>query len=161
VCWLELSLGLGIGGNNADARNNTASADGSYVSFTVPFRGRFWFMDTHSLIGDAGLGFTHYRISADLENGAGITGEYKRNTTAMILHAGLGYGFRPNGFEAGPRLALVVGGLLHPTKLGSSSISVPGTFGAGGAGIKTAMDEETNKLDDIEPYAEASFGWLF
>jgi outer membrane protein OmpA-like peptidoglycan-associated protein len=160
VCWLELSLGLGFGGNNADAKNNTASADGSYLSLTVPFRGRFWFMDTHSLIGDAGLGFTHYRISADLNDGAGRTGEYTRNTTAMIAHAGLGYGFRPNGSEAGWRLALTLGGLLHPTKLGSSSISAPATF-TGGPGIKTAMDNETNELDDIEPYAEASFGWLF
>jgi hypothetical protein len=44
--------------------------------------------------------------------------------------------------------------------LGSSSISVPAAFG-GGAAIRTAMDNETNELDDIEPYAEASFGWLF
>jgi hypothetical protein len=160
VCWLELSLGLGIGGNDADAENVTASADGSYVSFTLPLRGRFWFMDRHSLIGDLGLGLTHYRISAELDGGAGRTGEYTRNTTPLILHAGLGYGFRPNGAEAGPRLALVLGGLLHPTKLGSSEISTQATF-TGGAGIQNAMDEETNDLDDIEPYAEASFGWLF
>ena len=78
----------------------------------------------------------------------------------MILHAGLGYGFRPNGSEAGWRLALTLGGLLHPTKLGSSSISAPAAF-TGGPGIKGAMDAETNQLEDIEPYAEASFGWLF
>ena len=82
------------------------------------------------------------------------------NTTAMILHAGLGYGFRPNGPEAGPRLALILGGLLHPSKLGSSSTSAPAAF-TGLDGIKGAMDAETNKLDDIEPYAELSFGWLF
>jgi outer membrane protein OmpA-like peptidoglycan-associated protein len=160
ICWLELSLGLGIGGNNAEASNNPASADGRYVSFTVPFRGRFWFMDRHSLIGDAGLGFSHYRISADLDDGGAGTGEYTRNTTPLIAHLGLGYGFRPNGAEAGPRLALAIGGLLHLTKLGSSTITSTAAF-AGGPGLKTAMDNETNKLDDIEPYGEISFGWLF
>ncbi len=160
ICWLELSLGLGIGFNDADASATNADADGRYVSFTVPLRGRFWFMDRHSFIGDAGLGFTHYRISADLDDGAGGTGSYKRNTTPLIGHLGLGYGFRPNGAQAGPRLALVLGGLLHLTKLGDSSINTNATF-TNGPALKTALDNETNDLDDLEPYAEASFGWLF
>lgn len=160
ICWLELSLGLGLGLGDRDAQATNASADGSYWSLTVPLRGRFWFMDRHALIGDAGLGFTHYRISADLDDGAMGTGSYERNTTPLIGHLGLGYGFRPNRAEAGPRLALVLGGLVHFTKLGDSSTSLSGGF-TNGPALKTALDNETNELDDLEPYAEASFGWLF
>lgn len=160
ICWLELSLGVGLGLGGHDARATNATADGSYWSLTVPLRGRFWFMDRHALIGDAGLGFTHYRSSADLDDGAMASGSYERNTTPLIANLGLGYGFRPNGAQAGPRLALVVGGLLHLTKLGDSSISTNATF-ANGPALKAALDDETNELDDLEPYAEASFGWLF
>jgi outer membrane protein OmpA-like peptidoglycan-associated protein len=160
ICWLELSLGLGLGFGGRDASATDATADGSYWSLTVPLRGRFWFMDRHALIGDAGLGFTHYRFSADLSDGAMGTGSYERNTTPLIGHLGLGYGFRPNGAQPGPRLALVLGGLLHLTKLGDSSISTNAGFNNGPA-LKTALDNETNELDDLEPYAEASFGWLF
>lgn len=160
ICWLELSLGLGLGLGGRDAQATNATADGSYWSLTVPLRGRFWFMDRHAFIGDAGLGFTHYRMSADLDDGAMGTGSYKRNTTPLIGHLGLGYGFRPNRAQAGPRLALVLGGLVHFTKLGDSSTSLSGGF-TNGAALKTALDNETNELDDLEPYAEASFGWLF
>jgi outer membrane protein OmpA-like peptidoglycan-associated protein len=160
ICWLELSLGLGLGLGGRDAQATNAKGDASYWSLTVPLRGRFWFMDRHAFIGDAGLGFTHYRISADLDDGAMGTGSYERNTTPLIAHLGLGYGFRPNGAQAGPRLALVLGGLLHLTKLGDSSISTEAGF-ANGAALKAALDDETNELDDLEPYAEASFGWLF
>lgn len=160
ICWLELSLGLGLGLGGRDARATNATADGSYWSLTVPLRGRFWFMDRHAFIGDAGFGFTHYRFSADLDDGAMGTGTYERNTTPLIGHLGLGYGFRPNGAQAGPRLALVLGGLVHFTKLGDSTISQSGGF-TNGPALKTALDNETNELDDLEPYAEASFGWLF
>jgi hypothetical protein len=160
VCWLELSLGVGIGFNNADADEMGASADGRYWSLTVPLRGRFWFMDRHSLIGDAGIGFTHYRISADLEDGGGNDGDYVRRTTPFIGHLGVGYGFRPNGSQAGPRLAIAIGGLLHFSDLGDSEVDVPAGF-ANGAALQGAMDDETDGLSDLEPYGEVSFGWLF
>jgi outer membrane protein OmpA-like peptidoglycan-associated protein len=160
ICWLELSLGVGIGFNNEDAESDPAEADGRYVSFTVPLRGRFWFMDRHSVIGDVGIGFTHYRISADLDDGAGNSGSYTRRTTPLIGHLGLGYGFRPNGSQAGPRLAMLVGGLLHFTDLGDSSVDTDAGF-ADAAALQAAMDDETDDLSDLEPYAEVSFGWLF
>jgi outer membrane protein OmpA-like peptidoglycan-associated protein len=160
VCWLELSLGLGIGFNNADAETTNESADGRYVSLTVPFRARFWLMDRHAVIGDVGLGFTHYSLSADLEDGAGVGGSYDRSGTPLIGHLGLGYGFRPNGAQAGPRLALILGGLVHFTDLGDSSVDTDPGF-ANAAGLQAAMDDETDKLNDLEPYAELSFGWLF
>jgi outer membrane protein OmpA-like peptidoglycan-associated protein len=161
ICWLELSLGVGLGFNNADAENSEGgSADGRYVSFTVPVRGRFWFMDRHSVIGDLGVGFTHYRISADLDDGGGNSGSYTRRTTPLIGHLGVGYGFRPNGSQAGPRLALVVGGLLHFTDLGDSSADTDAGF-ANAAALEAAMDDETDDLSDLEPYGEVSFGWLF
>jgi outer membrane protein OmpA-like peptidoglycan-associated protein len=160
VCWLELSLGLGIGGRGVRLRDAGTLADGSYVSFTVPLRGRFWLMDRHSVIGDLGVGFTHYRISADLDDNVGSTGEYTRRTTPLIGHIGLGYGFRPNGAEAGPRLAIVLGALVHFTDLADSTANTPAGF-ANAAGLQAAVDRETNALADPEPYGEVSFGWLF
>lgn len=160
VCWLELSLGVGLGWRNLDAEAQNATGDGRYFSLTVPLRGRFWFMDRHSLIADAGLGVTHYRISADLEDGAGVKGEYRRRTTPLIGHLGIGYGFRPNGPRPGPRLALVVGGLLHLTGLGNSEIDVPAGF-ANAAALQAALDDESDELTDLEPYGEISVGWLF
>jgi OOP family OmpA-OmpF porin len=57
ICWLELSLGVGIGFGEFEASEAAGgSAEGDYVSFTVPLRGRIWFMDRHSLIGDVGVG---------------------------------------------------------------------------------------------------------
>ncbi|MDX2054523.1 MAG: OmpA family protein [Polyangiaceae bacterium] len=161
ICWLELSLGVGIGGRSIDASAPAPSKiDASYVSFTVPLRGRFWFMNRHSLIGDLGLGFTHYRISGDIADPAGLTGEIKRNTAPMIGHLGLGYGFRPNTFLAGPRFAFTVGALAHLTRLGDSELDVPAGF-ANGPQLQSELNRETNKLDDLEPYGELSFGWLF
>jgi hypothetical protein len=160
ICWLELSLGLGLGLGGRDATATNATADGSYWSLTVPLRGRFWFMDRHSVIADAGIGFTHYRISADLDDGGGNDGEYVRRTTPFIGHLGVGYGFRPNGPQAGPRLAIVIGGLFHLSDLGDSEIDVPAGF-ANGAPLQGAMDDETDGLADIEPYGEVSFVWLF
>jgi outer membrane protein OmpA-like peptidoglycan-associated protein len=160
ICWLELSLGVGLGSGGADAEAMTVTGDGSYVAFTLPLRARLWFMDRHALIADAGLGFTHYRISADLADAAGGTGSYTRNTTPVIANLGIGYGYRPNGANAGPRFALAVGGLLHLTGLGDSSIETGAAFADGNA-IQAALDRRTNELDDLEPYAEASFGWLF
>lgn len=160
ICWLELSVGVGIGGNNADAETTDESGDGRYLSLTVPLRGRFWFMDRHALIGDLGIGFTHYALDAELEDGAGVNGSYDRSSTPLIGHLGLGYGFRPNRAQAGPRLALVLGGLLHITELGDSSVDTDAGF-ANAAGIQGALDDETDGLADLEPYAELSFGWLF
>jgi hypothetical protein len=151
-------VGRGLGSFAAEEAAG-GSADGDYVSFTVPLRGRIWFLDRHSVIGDVGVGITHYRLSADLTDAAGAQGEYTRNTTPLIGHLGVGYGFRPNGSEAGPRLALVIGPLFHLTDLGGSEFTPAGL--AGGAAIQQAADAETDDLSDIEPYGEVSFGWLF
>jgi hypothetical protein len=160
ICWLELSLGVGIGTNNADADTMTESADGSYGSLTVPLRARVWFMDRHALIGDLGVGFTHYWISSDLEDAAGVDGSYERITTPLIGFAGLGYGFRPNRAQAGPRLALIVGGLMHFSELGASSVDTDTGF-ANAAAIQGALDDKTDELSDLEPYGELSFAWLY
>jgi outer membrane protein OmpA-like peptidoglycan-associated protein len=159
ICWLELSLGVGLGFGGFDTSDGAGGeAEGDYVSFTVPLRGRIWFMDRHSFIGDVGVGITHYRISADMTDAAGAQGDYTRNTTPLVAHLGVGYGFRPNSFEAGPRFALVVGPLFHLTDLGGSDVS---PAGLGGAGLQQGMDDETDELGDVELYGEASFGWLF
>jgi outer membrane protein OmpA-like peptidoglycan-associated protein len=160
VCWLELSLGLGLGWGDVSAETNSASGDGDYFSLTVPFRGRFWFMQTHSLIGDAGFGFTHYRMSADVEDDAGVEGEWERKTTPLIAHLGLGYGYRGNGPQAGPRFALVLGGLFHVTKLADSTMSTDAGFVNPG-GLQGELDSDSNRLRKFEPYGEVSIGWLF
>jgi len=159
VCWLELSLGVGLGwDDDVDAEVMGATADGSYFSLTVPLRGRFWFMKTHSLIADAGVGFTHYWLSADLDDGTN-SGEYERPSTPFIGHLGLGYGLRPNGAQAGPRLALIIGGLLQ-TKLSDSEVNATAAF-TNAAALQAELDQETNDLDNLEPYGEISIGWLF
>jgi len=160
VCWLELSLGVGLGWGDFSAETDDASGDGDYFSLTVPLRGRFWFMNTHSFIADAGFGITHYSLSADLEDNLGTEGDYGRNSTPLIGHLGIGYGFRGNGAQAGPRLALVIGGLVHFTGMSdSSTTTVAGFTGAGP--LSAELDSETQELDDIEPYGEVSIGWLF
>ena len=161
ICWLELSLGLGLGFGNRDATEAASGTDidGGYWSLTVPLRGRFWFMDRHSLIGDVGLGFTHYSLTGDATAG-GANLDYDRSSTPLIGHLGLGYGYRPNGSQAGFRLAAVAGALVHLTDLAGSSIN--GGFPAPiGAASQATMDNETGDLTDAEPYGELSLSWMF
>jgi outer membrane protein OmpA-like peptidoglycan-associated protein len=164
VCWLEPSLGLGLGFGGIDAENPPAATegDGSYLVLNIPLRARIWFMNTHSVIGDVGLGLSRYFISADLTDSAGATADYSRNSTEFYGHLGAGYGFRPNGFEAGPRLAVVIGALLHFGDLGDSTVDAPAGFnGLELAALQAALDADSDGLTDLEPYAEVSFGWLF
>ena len=163
VCWLELSLGLGLGFGDVEADvadpAGTIEADGSYWSLTVPLRARIWFFNTHSLIGDLGIGITHYEISADAE-AANNTFQYNRDTTPFIGHLGLGYGFRPNGSQPGFRFAAVIGPLFHLSSLADSEA----TAGAGfpqTAALQAALDDDTDELHDVEVYGELSFGALF
>jgi outer membrane protein OmpA-like peptidoglycan-associated protein len=166
VCWLELSLGLGLGFGDVEAEapaTATAAAieaDGSYWSLTVPLRARIWFFNTHSLIGDLGVGFTHYEISADAEDATGLGFEYERDTTPFIGHLGIGYGFRPNGSQPGFRFALVAGPLFHLSGLAGSDVTVDAGF-AQTAALQNALDSDTDDLEDVEVYGEASFGVLF
>ncbi len=162
VCWLELGLGPGLGLGSRDVTVATQELEADYVSLTVPLRARIWFMDRHSLLGELGVGFTHYWLDADSEeNGAGESLEYERNTTPLIGNLGLGYGFRPNGGQAGFRLAIVGGLLFHMTDLADSSINGDFAPAALGAAMQDALDDETDELAELEPYGEVSFGWLF
>jgi outer membrane protein OmpA-like peptidoglycan-associated protein len=160
VCWLELSLGLGLGFGDVEADVAPIQADGSYWSLTVPLRARVWFFNTHSLIADLGVGITHYEISADAEDAAGATFDYERDSTPWIGHVGLGYGFRPNGSQPGFRFALVVGPLFHLSGLAGSDVTASPGF-AQTAALQAALDSDTDDLEDVEVYGEASFGVLF
>jgi outer membrane protein OmpA-like peptidoglycan-associated protein len=164
VCWLEPSLGVGLGFGDIDAKNPPAGTeiDSSYWSLSVPLRARIWFMNTHSLLGDVGVGFTHYRPSADLTDTGGVNGTWTRTSTPLIANAGLGYGFRPNGAQSGPRLGIVVGGLFHLTKLSNSELDQGAGFNAAdAAALKTSLDQGSDELPKIEPYGEISFGMLY
>ncbi len=163
VCWLELSLGLGLGFGSFDATSPAnVEADGDFWSLTVPFRARIWFFDRHSLIGDAGIGISHFWVSADAKDPANNSFEYSRDFTAPIAHLGLGYGFRPNRSQAGFRFAIVVGGLLTMTEISDSEFTAGGTFNAAdAAALASRLDDDTEELDDFKPYGEASFGLLF
>src|SRR5690606_5410602 len=153
---------LGFGGIEADAPPPGTSTDGSYLALNVPLRARIWLMDRHSLIGDVGLGLARYFISADLSDSAGQTAEYSRNSWNLHGHLGVGYGFRPNGAQAGPRLGIVVGGLVTFDDLADSSVDAPAGFNAvEGAALQAGLDDDSDDLLDVEPYAEVSFGWLF
>jgi outer membrane protein OmpA-like peptidoglycan-associated protein len=157
--WLELSLGIGLGLGDAEGESTAADADGSYWSLTVPLRARFWPFRVHSPIADLGIGITHYRISADAE-AAGSNYDYTRNSTPIIAHAGLGYGFRPNGPEPGLRLAIMIGALFHLTDLSDPEVDSDAGF-ASAAELTNSLNDDTDELTDIEPYAELSVGWMF
>jgi outer membrane protein OmpA-like peptidoglycan-associated protein len=162
VCWLELSLGVGFGTGGIEGDGPTVDVDETYWSLTVPFRARFWFMDRHSLIGDLGIGITHYGIEVDAENAGGFTFDYSRDSTPFIAHAGLGYGYRPNGSQPGFRLAIVLGGLVHLSGLADSDVTAAPGFGAAEtAALTQSLDDDTDNIDDLEPYGEISFGLLF
>lgn len=165
ICWLEPSLGLGLGFGGLDANNPPPGTenDGSVVVINFPLRVRFWIADRHSPIADVGLEIGRYLISSELTDSAGETTEYGRDSTTFMGHLGLGYGYRPNGALAGPRLAIVVGLLIHASDLDDSSlINTPPAFNAAeGAVLQTQLDSESDDLTDPEPYAEVSFGWLW
>ncbi|HOU89440.1 MAG TPA: OmpA family protein [Polyangiaceae bacterium] len=164
LCWLEPSLGLGLGTGRIEAENpppNT-TGDGRYWALNVPLRARIWFMNRHSLIGDVGIGLARYLISADMTDSAGAAADYRRNSTNVHGHLGLGYGFRPNGAQAGPRLGIVVGGLVTFNALADSTLEGGGALNAAEAAeLQAALDRDSSRLDDLEPYGELSLGWLF
>ncbi len=160
ICWLGAQPRVEPRLQQRRRRERPAEADGRYVSFTVPLRGRFWFMDRHSVIGDVGIGFTHYRISADLEDGAGASGSYTRRTTPSSATSGSVTASGRTVARRGPRLAMLVGGLLHFTDLGDWSVDTDAGF-ANAAALQAAMDDETDDLSDLEPYAEVSSAGSF
>jgi hypothetical protein len=159
--WLELSLGVGLGLGDVEGESATADADGSYWSLTVPLRARFWPFDVHSPIADLGIGITHYNISADAD-AAGAGFDYSRNSTPFIGHAGLGYGFRPDGPGPGLRVAILLGLLVHISDLSDPDVSADAGFPAAGqAELTDSLNDDTDELTDLEPYAELSIGWMF
>lgn len=159
--WLELSLGVGLGLGNMDASADDVDADGSYWSLTVPLRARFWPFRVHSVIGDLGIGITHYDIDSSAETG-GASYDWSRKSTPFIAHGGLGYGWRPNGPEPGFRLGILVGALFHLNDLKDSEVDREAAFPVvTGDGLTDDLDGDSDDLTDLEPYAEISAGWMF
>jgi hypothetical protein len=142
-----------------EGKNADTDADGDYWSLTVPLRARFWPFRVHSPIGEVGVGITHYWISADAETG-GDSYEYDRDSTPFIAHAGIGYGFRPNGPEPGPRFAIVIGAVFHLSDLSGSEVSASAGF-PNRDQMTNSLNDDTDELAEIEPYVELSFGWMF
>jgi hypothetical protein len=170
VCSLELSVGFGFGrgafsGYDEYVYDDGAdvydfSADATYVSFTVPLGARFWFMSRHSLLADAGFGFTRYLMSADVAAPFETDEEWTRLTTPLVAYLGIGYGYRVEGAEPGPRIAFVLGAFAHLTELGESTML--GRFHPSEVeGLRQDMDAESDELTDLEPYAEVSVSWMF
>lgn len=159
--WLELSLGIGLGLGSVDGESAAADADGSYLSLTIPLRARFWPFRVHSVIGEVGLGVTQYWISADADS-AGSSYEYDRDSLPFLAHAGIGYGFRPNGPEPGLRLALLVGAVFHLTDLADSDVTADAGFPVASRDqLTNSLNDDTDALTDLEPYGEISIGWMF
>lgn len=164
ICWLEPSLGLGLGFGGVDATDAPAGSEGSgrHITLNVPLRARIWFMDVHAVIADVGLGLARYWISADLSDTAGLTGDYSRDSTVIHGHLGVGYGYRPNGAQAGFRLGIVGGALFHFNELKDSSVDAATGFNAAElAALQSELDRDSDGLTNVEPYAEVSFGYLF
>ena len=163
LCWLELSLGAGYGAGRYSADAEGQKARGHYSAFTVPLRGRIWFMERgHSIVGDIGFGWTHYRMSATSASDMGARYEYTRNSTPLLSTLALGYGWRPEGAQPGYRFTLMLGGAFHPARLSDSESSAQPGFGAmNAAELSTALDERTEDFTDPEIFLEASLGLLF
>jgi hypothetical protein len=175
LCWLELSVGLGFGlgeisasGGSIDPHDPVGlQSDARYVSFTVPLGVRFWFMEKHSLLGDAGFGFTRYLMSGDIATEYGDTwdgrlGKWDRPTTALVTYFGAGYGYRFLGAQAGARVAAVVGAFVHLTEFKDSTMLLgPATDSSEVEGLKDAMDRASDELAELEPYGELSVSFMF
>ncbi len=163
VCWLELSLGGGYATDRFSASAAGLRARGHLTSLTFPLRGRIWFMEQgHSLVGDVGLGFTHFRMSATSADAAGGRLDYTRRTTPLLSSLALGYGFRPEGAQPGYRFTAMLGGIFHPTRLGDSSSRTENGFSAANAAdLSTALDERTEDYTDPGLFGEVSLGLLF
>ncbi len=160
--WLELSLGVGLGLGSFDAESQAGDADGSYWSLTVPIRARVYPFRVHSPILDLGIGFTHYNISSEADDGAGNNFKYENTTTPFIAHAGLGYAYRPNGPEPGLRVAIMLGLLFHLSDLAGPDITAdPGFPAASATELRNNLNDEADQLAEFEPYAELSVGWMF
>jgi outer membrane protein OmpA-like peptidoglycan-associated protein len=164
VCWLEpsLGLGLGFGGVNADDAPADTEGSGRQVTLNVPLRARIWFMNVHAPIADVGLGLARYWISADMTDSAGVGAEYDRDSTTFHGHLGAGYGYRPNGAQAGFRLGIVGGVLLHFNDLNDSSVNADAGFNAAEqTTLQAELDRDSDGLNNVEPYGEISLGYLF
>lgn len=164
ICWLEPSLGVGFGFGDleADRPSPGTSGEGSYSSLSIPLRARIWFMQRHSPIADVGLGYTSYSIEGDLSDAAGLSASYQRDSGVMFANAGLGYGFRANGFLAGPRLGIVIGAVVPFGDLEASEVSPAAGFNpVQGAALQSRLDSDSNPLSRTKPYGEISLGWLF
>jgi outer membrane protein OmpA-like peptidoglycan-associated protein len=162
VCWLELSLGLGLWFSGFDGSGETTSSDGGVVAWTIPARGRIWFMDEHSLIGDVGLGLTHYSASSSAADAAGNRFDYDAGGWIPIANLGVGYGYRPRKAESGPRLAAVIGLLFHLGDWGYGEATASQNFsGAEAALLQADLDDAGEALVNLQPYGEISLGYLF
>ena len=148
LCWLELILDLGYNTGWAE----TADAIAEIHTLPILARGRFWIMESHSLLVDAGLGVTPVIIR-------GQAGEYTRNGALFGASAGIGYGYR----AIGPLRIAVLGGVAF--QLGDLP---QGDYGSK-RNQRTDLDNESdNRIGPalpwfgyITPYGEVSLGLMF
>jgi hypothetical protein len=173
VCWVELSLSFGFNTGDLTAYGGFIDphdpvylmSEASYLSFTVPLGARFWFMEKHSVLGDAGFGFTRYLMSGDIQTTYGDTwdgwlGSWDRPTTALVAYLGAGYGYRFAGAQAGPRVAAVVGAFVHLTEF-SDSTMLGHLHPSESEELQNALDAKSDELAELEPYVEISASFMY
>jgi hypothetical protein len=167
VCWLELSIGGAYFSwrQNKVFENNVSRIEAAnYRAFSLRLLSRFWILEKHSPVVDAGLGIGFYKsFAADARtlrtDGQEVTwAPFDVSWTPFVANVGAGYGFR---MPDGPfRIALVGGGVFH-VPLGLKPESRPGAeypstqFDAQLVGLA----RESPKRAGI--YGEISFGFLF
>lgn len=163
VCWLEVSVGMGYGAGRYSASAAGLTARGHTTSFTFPLRATVWFMEQgHSLVGDLGLGVTHFRMKATAANAFDGSYAYTRNATPFLSTLALGYGWRPEGPQPGYRFTAMLGGVFHPTSMGDSSSDTDGPFVPAVADqLGNALDDRTEDYTDPNLFFEASLGLMF
>ncbi len=155
ACWLELNLGLGLRTRKLDAvaPNGDTGAATAFVA-TVPLRARAWFLRNHSPIVEAGLGLAVYRIGEEGTTPGPF--RYFRTDVPVVGVFGAGYGYRSEGPF---RLALLVGGVVHPTDLDPSTVY--GGTAASNQDLQVLLDNLSSQQTELKPYGEVSVGLFF
>ncbi len=156
TCWLEVSAGLSVGASTFETQRGLVQVDGTAVNFTVPGRLRFWPMERHSIIFDAGVMFSSYGIEGESDT-AGIQADYEATATSLGGFLGVGYGYRSSSpFRIGALLGVhAERGDLGRSRFNSNLPALDAaTYQAG-------LDDLMEDLFDATPYLEVSLGWLW
>jgi hypothetical protein len=160
---VELQLWGGYNEPSGTRDTSVAHASADITVATGLARARIWPLERHSVVVDTGLGVTHYAMSASGRSTASSNLsdaiDYKRSKTPMLGVLGAKYGYRTNSMF---RMAVVLGVMLHATKMGEGTVTSSGSFTeADRYDLRVSLDDLGDELTKVRGYGEASVGFLF